>query len=456
MIVLALCEDFQRLMNTSLESGVPTQTLSPRAMRRRQPLVLTVVLVLTGSMWFYLNYVGPQAKKYQGIRDEINDTHGDLFAPWYGSRELFLHHRDPYSTEVTREIQNEYYGKELTGAPHEPKDQQRFAYPLYLAFLFAPFAHVSFETVRLIFRWLLPAITLATIPAWLRLVGVKNSLFLTMVIAALSFTSVPVFRGLNLQQLTLLVFGLIAVCAVCMVRGQYLLAGISLALASMKPQMAILPSAWLVLWVFWNWPERKRFLWGFVPTLAVLLLGAELILPGWFPEFVKGALAYRRYAAGGNLAESYLPGAPSLLLSVPAFAMIAAACWLARKQSAGSIGFAFAFCTVLAFSVLVVPALSAVFNQVLFLPAILLPLRLWENIWVQGSRARVAFLLFVGALVLPWLSAIAVLLVWVLFHTAALHRIWGLPLYVWQLAPFAIMGLLVFMMKDVLRESQQA
>ena len=436
-----------------MDAGLPTATPKPPHSRH---LLLTAVLIMAASMWCYLNYVGPQAKKYQGVKDEIHDTHGDLFAPWYGSRELLLHHRDPYRDEVTREIQNQYYGKELTGAPGEPRDQQRFVYPAYLAFLFAPFVHVSFETVRMIFWWLLPAITLATIPAWLRFVGVKNSWFLTVVIAAMSLTSVPVFRGLHLQQLTLLVAGLLAACAVSMARGQYLLGGISLALATMKPQMAMLPSAWLVAWGFFSWQERKRFLYGFFSTLAVLLLASQLISPGWFSEFAQGALAYRRYAAGGSLAESYLPGVSSLLFSIPALALIAVACWLTRKQPAGSAGFAFAFCTVLALSVFVVPALSAVFNQVLLLPALLLPLRLGKRIWVRGPRARTGFLLFLTTLALPWLCAVAVLLIWAVFDVAALHRIWGLPLYAWLPAPFAVAGLLVFMLKDVLRERQSA
>jgi hypothetical protein len=63
----------------------------------------------------------------------------DLYAQWFGIRELLLHHRDPYSNDFSRELQVAYYGKDLDPlqAAH-PTHQQRFAYPLYVAFLLAP------------------------------------------------------------------------------------------------------------------------------------------------------------------------------------------------------------------------------------------------------------------------------------------------------------------------------
>lgn len=35
----------------------------------------------------------------------------DLFPRWLGTRELLLHGRDPYSPEITGEIQQGYYGR---------------------------------------------------------------------------------------------------------------------------------------------------------------------------------------------------------------------------------------------------------------------------------------------------------------------------------------------------------
>src|SRR4051794_38545236 len=214
-----------------MATTVPTATQSselPFQFLQNRRLILFLVLIFTGSMWFYLNYIGPREKTLHPSPDEVKDTHGDLFAPWYGARALLVDHRDPYSAEVTREIQSEYYGKALTGGLHEPKDQQRFAYPVHMVFLFAPFVRLPFNTVRIVFYWLLPAITLATIPSWLRLVGVRFSMFLFAAIAAFTVTSVPVFRGLNLQQLSLWIAWILSACAASLVARRYVVAGILL------------------------------------------------------------------------------------------------------------------------------------------------------------------------------------------------------------------------------------
>jgi len=45
----------------------------------------------------------------------------DLYPRWLGARELLLHGRDPYSPEITREIQRGYYGRELDSSrPNDP------------------------------------------------------------------------------------------------------------------------------------------------------------------------------------------------------------------------------------------------------------------------------------------------------------------------------------------------
>jgi len=95
-----------------------------------------------------------------------------------------------------------------------------------------------------------------------------------------------------------------------------------------------------------------------------------------------------------------------------------------------------------------------VFNQVLLLPALLLPLRVWERMWTRDSRSHFALPLFAGAALLPWTCAIITILVWAFLPVATLHRIWGLPLYGWFALPFATLGLLIFMLKDVLHEAR--
>ena len=60
----------------------------------------------------------------------------DLYPRWLGARELLLHGRDPYSADVTREIQIGFYGRPLDPSrPEDPSDEEGFAYPVYVIFL---------------------------------------------------------------------------------------------------------------------------------------------------------------------------------------------------------------------------------------------------------------------------------------------------------------------------------
>lgn len=64
-------------------------------------------------------------------------------------------------------------------------------------------------------------------------------------------------QGLELLQLGLLIFSLLSIAAILADHRHFTLSGITLALATIKPQMAILPIAWMLLWAISGWAERK-------------------------------------------------------------------------------------------------------------------------------------------------------------------------------------------------------
>ncbi len=101
-------------------------------------------------MWLYVSRViVPQQKAYAAIHGNPRGNLSDLYPRWLGSRELLLHRRDPYSAEITREIQVGYYGRALDPArPNDPGDQEAFAYPVYVVFLLAPSIGLPFPAVH--------------------------------------------------------------------------------------------------------------------------------------------------------------------------------------------------------------------------------------------------------------------------------------------------------------------
>src|SRR6202011_2011629 len=225
----------------------------------------------------------------------------DLYPRWLGTRELLLRHRNPYSAEVTREIQNGYYGRPLDpDRTDDPKDQQGFAYPLHVVFLLAPTVGLPFPEVQTGFRWLLVVLTLASILLWLLVVRWRPSVTVTAILIVLTFGSYAVVQGIKLQQLSLVVSGLIAGCAAALVAGHLALAGFLLALATIKPQLALPMAAWLVLWAISDWRRRRPFIWSLGVTIAILLAASEYILPGWMGRFRDAVAAYRQYTGGAG------------------------------------------------------------------------------------------------------------------------------------------------------------
>ena len=368
---------------------------------------LLVALLLAGSMWFYVQHVliGHQ-KADAALRGVPRGNLSDLYPRWLGARELLLYHRDPYSPEVTREIQTGYYGRPLDPArPNDPKDEQRFAYPVYVVFLLAPTIDLPFPAVQAGFRWLLVGLTVVSVLLWLRTLQWRPSLNAQVILSLFALFSFPALQGIKLQQLTLLVSGLIAGCAMLLVEGHLVAAGVLLALATIKPQLVLPLCLWILLWAFSDWRRRQNVVWGFIGTMAVLLGAAEFVLPGWIGRFREAVAAYRQYSDG---AESVLDVllTPGLGKVAAAAALLALAIvgWRNRRAAADSATFGQILVLILATTVMIVPK-AAPYNQVLLIPGVLIVLQHWRIFSAQKIMIRAAAWICSLAVLWPWPAA---------------------------------------------------
>src|SRR6202021_4274825 len=101
----------------------------------------------------------------------------------------------------------------------------------------------------------------------------------------------PMVQGIKLQQLSLVVAGLLAASGACLAGGWLMFAGGLLGLATIKPQLTWPIVLWLLLWAASRWRSRWRFLFGFGFVMLLLGGGAALVLPGWLKMFA-GALRH--------------------------------------------------------------------------------------------------------------------------------------------------------------------
>src|ERR1700722_13762285 len=235
-------------------------------LRKHLPFVvgLALAVVASASTWFYVNRI----LRAQQIADAAAHSRprgnlSDLYPRWLGARELLLHRRNPYSMEITREIQHGYYGRALDPTrADDPKDEQGFAYPAYVVFLLAPTVTLPFDMVQVGFRWLLAVLAAGTVLLWLRVLRWKASIGATIILMILMLGWLPMVQRIKLQQLSLLVAPLLAACGACLTGGWLLLAGGLLALATIKPQLTWPLVLWLLIWAGSEWRSRRRFVFG--------------------------------------------------------------------------------------------------------------------------------------------------------------------------------------------------
>jgi len=229
----------------------------------------------------------------------------DFYSRWAGARALFLQNQNPYSLQVTQQIQLEMYGR--LAYPNE--DQVAFAYPLYAAFFVLPFITMpyawaeSFWMAGLILIAIGGALALAHFLDW------RFSLFglLLYVLGVLAFY--PVWRGIFLGQFAILVFASIALGLALLKQHYDEVAGWVLAIAMVKPHVAI-PTLAIIL--LWSIAQRRWRVWRGWLSAMILLIGiANGLLPNWHLEFIRAVIAYESYIRIGSplqvLCQLFLP-----------------------------------------------------------------------------------------------------------------------------------------------------
>ena len=409
--------------------------------------------IAAASVWFYFDRIL--------VAHQVNDATAherprgnlsDLYPRWLGARELLLHGRNPYSHEVTLEIQEGYYGRQLDASrPNDPKDQQGFAYPVYVVFLLAPLVRLPFHQVQIFFHWLLIGLIAASVPLWLRALHWRIGALAVAIAAVLAIGSVPAVQGIKLQQLSLLVASLLAGSAACMASGFLFCGGVLLALATIKPQLAFFVGAWAVLWAASDWRRRRNFVFGFGLAMGLLLAGSESVLPGWMGMFVRAVQQYHRYTQNQSVLDQLLPGTfAGKIAAMLAMALAAALLWRLRHAPADSPEFGSAIALLMATTVLVVP-MYAPYNQVLLLPAILLLVRDRRRVALSGSRG-LRFVYGAGALAVlwQWIASSALCMTYLISPEQAMNG-WKSPFFATFALPVLIFALTVIDVQGDLR-----
>jgi len=386
-------------------------------------------------------------------------NNSDLYPYWLGTRELLLHGRDPYSSDVTREIQAGFYGRPLDPQnPSDPKDQEAFAYPLYVIFMLAPTVTLPFRTVAETSRWLLLCALACSIPLWMHAIGFRPRRLLVVSGMVLAVSSFPAVQEFYMQNLTALVLLFLAAAAAATVRGWLLLSGFLLALSTIKPQLSGLFVFFFVLWATGHWAKRRRLFWSFVVSLLALVLAAERVSSGWMGRFLTLVRAYLIYAADPPILRALLPAWLAATVGAALMGFLVLHCWRWRKAPAGTEYFGWALAWVATVTLVLIPKLAA-YSQPLLIPAWLVLLAHWETIWKAGLVPRALVKGAFACQLWQWAAALMLSLCSLLIPPGRLRAMAEIPMYTslasWPITLLAV-AVATFSLGDVSHQTPPA
>jgi hypothetical protein len=398
------------------------------------------------GVWLYANRVMIPHQTAEAIaHNRPIGNRSDLYPQWLGARELLLHGRDPYSPEVTREIQQGYYGRPLDPTrPGEPKDQQGFAYPVYVEFYLAPIMHLPFEAAKRVFFWVLFALTVATIPLWLRVLRWPAPLCTQAILIIFTIGSLSVMQGLKLPQMTLLVAALVAIAIALLTSDRPVAAGVALALATIKPQLVWLLLIWLTIWTLADWRRRYRWAASFLVTMAVLYAASEWYLPHWISRFLQALQRYRNYNDAVSILEKLLPTGLGMTLCALAVAATVYIGWKNRRIAEASPMFASMVALTLSVTVIVSPS-YALYNEVMLLPAALMLVRDRVVLWNRNRISRVLLSVVAILLFWQWLASIVLVALSFVMPLRTFEIAWAVPLWTVHFLCVAVAGMVLMM-----------
>ena len=406
-------------------------------------MVLAALLCAAGMWMFAQRVLIPHQVRDDAAHGRPRGNLSDLYPRWVGARELLLHGRDPYSAEVTREIQLGYYGRLLDHArPDDPRDEEAFAYPVYVVFGLAPTVRLPFPIVQKSYFWLMVALTVAGVLVWLRALALSAPPATQATILILTLGSLPVMQGLKLEQISLVVAALLAIGILLLIKNRPIAAGIVLALTTIKPQLVLLLLLWLGIWTLADWRRRYHWLAAFLVTMAILFAASEYYLPHWIPRFWQALHEYQRYTGAMGVMEKLLRPTWGRPVEIVAFAALAKACWGEWRNAANTRAFIFAIALVLAVTVLVIPT-SAVYNQVLLIPALLVLVQERRTIWQGNLVGRLLFLIVVAMVLWPWIASVILAGLSFVLPRETVERGWPLPFWTTLFIPLGVAAMML-------------
>lgn len=236
-----------------------------------------------------------------------NPGGNDFLVHWMGTKMLIKEGVSPYSEETASAIQRFAYGHEARDGEHE----LRVAYPLYSIIIFSPFALISNYTLaRAVWMTILEAGLL-----FLSYLSMKITDWFPNKKIMIPFLLFSIFwyhglRPLINGNVVILIAVAIVGVLISIKNREDELAGVLLALTTIKPQVALVFSIFIIFWAI----RMKRFkiVGWFIAVLFLLSLSATLLIPDWFLQNLREVIRYPGYNPPGTPSSALVALMPDI------------------------------------------------------------------------------------------------------------------------------------------------
>ncbi|HZU87166.1 MAG TPA: glycosyltransferase family 87 protein [Anaerolineaceae bacterium] len=324
-----------------------------------------------------------------------NPGGNDFLVHWVGTRDFLTKGSSPYSDETALHIQTLAYGRAALPGEHE----LRVAYPFYSAGLFMPFALIEdYNMARAAWMTVLELALFFMTLATMRLMRWKISpLILVFFILFSIFWYHAVRPVINGNAVILIALGVVGVF-LALRNDLDELAGILLAVVTIKPQVVILIVLFVLIWAFSR--RRWRLITWFFGMMVLLIAVGMLFLPDWIFQNLREVMRYASYNPPGTPGQAFavwLPATGERLgygLSAILAVVLLLEWWLARK--ADFRHFLWTACLTLVVSQWI-GIQTDPGNYIVCFPALALIFATWERRWhFRGSLMVFFSMLLLG------------------------------------------------------------
>ena len=324
--------------------------------------------------------------------------HNDFMSRWEGARSFWVDHLNPYGDQASLNIQQKIYGRPVK----DGEDPGFFAYPMYTAVMVWPLVYLDYAWASAIWMVLLAACLMASLFFLLDLFQWRIASWLLGILCLWVLLFYYSARGLILGQVGVVVYFLELLALWSVLKERDNLAGVALAISTVKPQMGFLIVPFFLLWALRY--RRWTFVVSFVVSMLALLGVSFLLQPSWLGDWMAQLGQYPSYTALGSpvwIITSYylkLGGWAELLVSgVVGATMLVTWYWLLRGHPEQ---FMWAAVITLTVTHLIAPRTATphyvvfIFPLMFYFAQIVRRNRRFGNLWVSSLLAVL--------LVVPW------------------------------------------------------